>query len=361
MTRPNPKSPRQAKSRKRRDYCSDDEFHRKFRDEDAARSWFAGIYWPNGVRCPTCRCCDVTELGTPSGRNATHRCNHCQRDFSLATGTLLDGLDVSYRQWLWALHIFTGSAEVPTPKRLAAEVGWNFSTARDATYRLLQATKEPPVRLSEPSELDWAFLHHPGTDGLPGKSLVIALVGRRSRRVAGLQHIQDESKPTIRKFVKQHLVEGMTLFADTHRSNQEIPKTVQYFVKHDKGQYTKGPASINRTEGLWPRVKSVLHTDYSWYQDHCLGHWLDGVRWGENHGDLTHPDRVKALALAMRWKTPKVTQDHYAIQQTMDQELRRKCEDCKDCRNVVCLVEANTPMDRRPLPRADSYSIRRIV
>ena len=341
-----------------RDHYSDDDFHKEYPDEDAARNWFAGIYYPNGVRCSTCWCCKVTELGTASGANPTHRCNHCQQDFSMATGTLLEGLDVSYREWLWALRIFTAGAHLPAPRTLATEIGWADRKARDATYRLLQAAAESPVRLREPAELDCSFLHHSGEDGIPGKSVVIALVGRRSGRVAGLRHIQDEKKPTIQKFVREHLVEGMTLFADTHGSNRDIPETVQYFVNHYKGRFTNGPASINRTEGVWPRLKRVLHADYSWYRDHCLGHWLDGVRWRENHRRLSHLDRMKTLALGMRWKPPDLTRDHYAIQRTMDQEHNQTCG---DCRNVCCLTQAKTPVWTDHLARANPYCARRMA
>ena len=74
---------------------------------------------------------------------------------------------------------------------------------------------------------------------------------------------------------------------------------------HSRHQYAWGPVCTNLPEGLWPRVKRLLHVDYSWYLDGTLTHWLDGVRWWENHHTLGHRERMAKLAEAMMYRIPR--------------------------------------------------------
>lgn len=354
-----PASPRRRAKKPKKEFTAhtDDAFFNRFPDEDAARDWLASTYWPYGVRCPECWCCNVTDLGC--GLNPTYRCGACGKEFSIVTSTLMDGSDIPLRHWLYGMFVFTGSPCIPSPRKLAERVTGDDEAARELAYRLLRAAAEPVVRLREPAELDWTYLHHPETEGTSGKSLALALVGRRSHRVAGLRVILTERKRNVQDFVSEHLVEGMMLCADDHRSNRNIPGVVKYLIKHSKGRFAQGPACTNRVEGLWPRLKRVLYTDYSWYSDRRLTPWLDGVKWLENHRHLPHMDRMERLAKGMRWKDPLPRiQDRFLIQRTLGQ---RHNPPCKDCRNAACLAKLKRPFGSNRIPRANPYQARRAV
>ena len=355
---PQPKSPapprRRANQPKEFTPLIDDAFFDRFQCEDAARDWLASTYWPYGVRCPECWCCNVIELEW--ALNPTYQCGACGKEFSIVTSTLMDGLDIPLRHWLYGMFIFTGSSNIPSPQTLAERVTGDDAAAWELAYRLLLASAEPAVRLREPAELDWTYLQHPDTERTLGNSLVLALVGRRSRRVAGLRVILTERKENIQDFVSEHLVEGMTLFADDHRSNHKIPDVVTYLIKHSKGRFAHGPACTNTVEGLWRRLKRVLHTDYSWYSDRRLTPWLDGVKWLENHRHLPHMDRMERLARGMRWKDPTLTQDQFLIQRTLGQLHNPPCQ---DCRNAACLAKLKRPFGSDRTPKANPYQARR--
>ena len=346
---------------------SDEHFWAEARDEESAHRWFVRTYWSDREQCPTCCSRDVAEVR----RDVLHkyRCRQCGRDFSITTGTLMEGLDISLLEWLQAIFIFTSEPTLTTSRELARRIGWKDHTAKEALYRLLQATAEPARPLREPAELDWTELPYPMVPGQKrGKVLVISLIGRDSRRVAGLERLPRQGKFEVNKFVGQHLVDGMMLSLDNHRSNRvtndekrrrknaKMPPVIRHFVDHNS-QWAKGPACTNLPEGLWKRVKRVLQYDFSWYHDDSLAHWLSGLQWWENHRHLNHPQRMRALAEGMRWKNPDPI---------ITDEFPRATEfggpwptPVQGCRNASCRIQQSTRFRSEKPPRADASRTRR--
>ena len=63
---------------------------RMFPDEAAAEQWFVDERWPDGVHCPACGSLNVQERRTRKPQ--PYRCRDCRKDFSVKTGTLMQGL-----------------------------------------------------------------------------------------------------------------------------------------------------------------------------------------------------------------------------------------------------------------------------
>lgn len=349
------------KSANIRDRYTDDMFWRAIPDEQAAYSWWARTFWPTGPRCQRCSRC--RPLMIEADPLPIYRCVHCGEAFSVVTATLMDGLDISLHEWLQAVFIFTGGPTISSPRILAARIGLDEEAAGEITYRLLQATAAPPVRLREPAELDWTQLQFKPAPGYVGKVWAISLIGRRTRRVAGLEMITNEKEWSIENFVHRYLVDRMTLYCDSHPSNKNMPWEFKDYVEHNKGRFAHGPACTNLPEGLWTRVKRLLHTDYSWSQDGTLSHWLDGLRWWENHRSLTHRERMVALAMGARWKQPVRRRDSYpSIQVSVEQPIvLNQRAPCVSCRNSLCLSDRKRSFWSPTIPRADRYRARKIV
>ena len=336
----------------RRDRYTDNQFHADNADDRAAYGWISGIFWPNGPRCMTCWSCAVIQI--EPGPVPLYWCRRCEQPFSVVTKTLMEGLTIPLSEWRHALFIITGGPTISTPRQLAERIGWADRTARSVTYRLLQATNEPRVPLREPAELDWTELVHPRAAGCSGHSLVIAVVGRDSKRVAGLRCIPTQHAIHIQRFVDEHVEKGMRVFRDNHASNRWIEEDM---LDHGRHQYARGPVCTNLPEGLWPRLKRLLHVDYSWYVDGTLTHWLDGVRWWENHRTLGHRERMAKLAEAMMYRIPRLIADPFREQPELGQLYQRRCTDCRDVR---CFAERSTLFGQEQPPRANPYLARQI-
>ena len=275
----------------RLDRYTDDDFWAETPDGESAYHWYADLFWPDGPRCPRCYWCDVDTIN--DDLFPTYQCNRCEEGFSIVTGTLMEGLDVSPLEWRQAIHIFTGGPTLISPLELVRRIGWDYRTARDVTHRLLQAAAEPIVPLREPTELDWTELDHPHAGaGFDKSLLVIAAIGRHTGRVAGLSRLPSQDQVHIHSFVRTYVAEGMMLFVDDHGSNRDIPGVDAHLLAHSKGQYVKGPACTNLPEGLWRRVKRTLHVDYSWLYDRSLTHCLHGLQWLENYRVIVESQEV---------------------------------------------------------------------
>src|SRR5882672_7752538 len=74
----------------------------QFPDEYSARIYLEQAFWPNGRPvCPRCKSGD--HVG--SGRDP-YRCNACDRQFTVRTGTILERSRIPLHHWLCGIVIF---------------------------------------------------------------------------------------------------------------------------------------------------------------------------------------------------------------------------------------------------------------
>ena len=62
---------------------------KQFPTDEAAEQWFIASRWPDGVCCPKCGSDNVQER--KSRKPQPYRCRACRKDFSVKTGTLMQG------------------------------------------------------------------------------------------------------------------------------------------------------------------------------------------------------------------------------------------------------------------------------
>ena len=296
---------------------SDDGFYAEVPNERAAHDLFLATLHPEGLRCPTCYGCGVAPAEAECHLPVKYRCHHCRGQFTVLTNTLMEGLDISLQEWWWSLFVFTSRPMISAPQDLASRMGWDEALAREAFLRLLMAAARPPHKLREPAEMDCTLIDCP-EDGFK-KVNVIAMIGRTTSTVGGLEMIPDQTQETIFTFVGRHLYPGMPLFTDSHGSNKGIREMEQYFVNHSR-EYVKGPASTNSVEGLWRRLKVFLRR-CDWLRDGSLTHCLAGVEWWERNRELSHHDRIVDLARGMKGKRPQRIVDQFNFVRQEELEL----------------------------------------
>ena len=67
--------------------------------QDVARTYLENARWPNGVVCPHCSCQKITFR-----KDGFYRCNKCQQDFTVRTGTIFERSHVPLHKWIHAIH-----------------------------------------------------------------------------------------------------------------------------------------------------------------------------------------------------------------------------------------------------------------
>jgi transposase-like protein len=102
-----------------------------FPNQDVARTYLENARWPNGVVCPHCSCQRITFR-----KGGFYRCNGCQIDFTVRTGTIFERSHVPLHKWISAIHqVLTKDTKIVSVK-LADELNVTQKTAWKMLHRI---------------------------------------------------------------------------------------------------------------------------------------------------------------------------------------------------------------------------------
>jgi transposase-like protein len=107
-----------------------------FPDEDSARVYLESRLWPDGPVCPACHTADSL---TPRKRVGFLRCNPCQLDFTVRTGTIFERSHVPLNKWIYAMYLLVTARKGISSLQLAKEIGVTQKTAWFILGRLREA------------------------------------------------------------------------------------------------------------------------------------------------------------------------------------------------------------------------------
>jgi len=106
-----------------------------FPDEETARTYLEGRLWRKGPVCPTCA---SGERLTPR-KQGFYRCNQCQLDFTIRTGTIFERSHIPLHKWLYAMYLLITSRKGISSMQLAKEIGITQKSAWFMLSRLREA------------------------------------------------------------------------------------------------------------------------------------------------------------------------------------------------------------------------------
>ena len=128
------------------------ELFQMFPDQETARLYLESRLWANGVTCPTCRKGD--RITTRKG--GYYRCNACQLDFTVRTGTIFERSHIPLHKWLYAMYLLVTAREGISSLQLAKEIGVTQKSAWFMLQRLREACGPKIDRLRGMVEIDGA-------------------------------------------------------------------------------------------------------------------------------------------------------------------------------------------------------------
>ena len=97
------------------------EFFQEFPDEEAARLFFEGKRWPDGVECPHCESQDISEC--KGHKPMPYRCKTCRKHFSVRVGMVLAESRLPLHKWLMAIYMMTTARKGIPSTQMARELG----------------------------------------------------------------------------------------------------------------------------------------------------------------------------------------------------------------------------------------------
>ena len=245
------------------------EFQHQFPDQRACAEYLFASRWPEGYRCPRCRCNATTELP----RRRVWQCTVCRYQVSVTAGTVLHGTRTPLTLWFWAAYLMTTATQGISAVQLQRQLGIErHETVWVILHKLRRAMVNPErASLTGAVEVDECFVggHEAGRRGgrlLKGsKMLVVVAVevrGAGSGRVR-TQVIDGASADTLCGFVTATVAAGATVHTDAWQGYKRLARLG--FDHQLRSQRASRVLGDDPSEIL-PRVHRVISLIKTWLQ-----------------------------------------------------------------------------------------------
>lgn len=118
-----------------------------FYDETAARLFLEAQRWPNGRACAWCASLCSRELPNPGW----FECSHCDRNFHVVSGTVMEGSQIDLTGWLIAHHLVSQGVST---LRISFLLRFSVSRTRRLVVLIEQAVRLGGLTARLSSDLD---------------------------------------------------------------------------------------------------------------------------------------------------------------------------------------------------------------
>jgi len=251
------------------------ELFRMFPDNKAAEEWFIRVRWPVGVCCPECGSLDVQERKTRKPQ--PYRCRSCRKDFSVKTGTLMEGSKLGLQKWVIAFYLSSTNLKGVSSMKLHRDLGVSQKTAWFMLHRIRETWRDNKDMLGGSVEVDETYVgqldrNKPKSQrvkegrGPVNKTGIIGAKERETGKVKA-EVLKDGKGETLKKFVRENVEPGATLMTDENRGYVHLGDEYggEYkheSVKHSVKEYVDGNAHVNGVESFWSMLKRGYHGTY---------------------------------------------------------------------------------------------------
>lgn len=240
-------------------------------DEEFARAYLEGRLWRDGVTCPECK----EQERITIRKNGYYRCNKCQLDFTVRTGTIFERSHIPLHKWVYAMYALVTARKGVSSLQLAKEIGVTQKSAWFMLQRLREAMSAPDSqdKLRGIVEIDECFIggkeknKHESKKlkagrGSVGKTAVLGMRERGGRVIAS--PIEQRTLQEATKRIHENVEIGTQLYTDDHLIFSDMDGLFfrHEAVNHSAGEYARGDASTNSIESVWAVLKRGIHGVY---------------------------------------------------------------------------------------------------
>ncbi|MDA8298713.1 MAG: IS1595 family transposase [Deltaproteobacteria bacterium] len=274
--------------------------------ENQARKILENIRWKDGITCPHCESKDVTKLKSDKKkktRDGVIQCNHCRKQFTVTTGTVMHGSHITLRQWVQAFYSVCTHKKGVSALQLQRNLGLgSYRSAWYLSHRIRLAMREfvVPGLLKGTVEVDETYIggrprkrqaltkdketrkskRGRGTDKAP----VMVLVERNGRSVS--RPIKNVTGETLKSAIRETVDKKSVIMTDEWKSYRGIGKDFEgghKVVNHGEGIYAVGIVNTNTAESYFAILKRGVHGTFHHVSKKHLFRYCDEFSFRWNH------------------------------------------------------------------------------